>query len=151
MENEKNNLAKALKLLEVEISRSLRKVKVHENELATCKQSQEPSTTQKLDELLKAQKVSIDRTGLGYMTHGNSINNTFVSSSSKGIIFVKGKEPFMPKDKSNNVQKGKLKGKFIPTYQHCGIEGHVKRNYFISKNQNLEYKVDLVLNQLCAI
>jgi hypothetical protein len=151
MENEKNNLAEALKLLEVEISRSFRKVKVHENEQATCKQSQEPSTTQKLDELLKAQRVSIDRTGLGYMTHGNSINNTFVSSSSKGIIFVKGKEPFMPKDKSNNVQKGKLKGKFIPTYQHCGIEGHVKINYFISKNQNLEYKVDLVLNQLCTI
>ena len=54
-----------------------------------CKQSQEPPVTQKLDGLLKAQKVSTDRTRLGYMIYGNSINNTFISSSSNGITFVK--------------------------------------------------------------
>jgi predicted PP-loop superfamily ATPase len=85
------------------------------------------------------------------MTYGNSINNTSVSSSSKRITFIKGKEPFMSEDKSNNIQKGKLKGKFIPICQYCEIEEHVKRNYFVSKNQNLEYKIDLVLNQLCTI
>jgi len=57
----------------------------------------------------------------------------------------------MSEDKSNNIQKGKLKGKFIPICQYCEIEEHVKRNYFVSKNQNLEYKIDLVLNQLCTI
>jgi hypothetical protein len=85
------------------------------------------------------------------MTYENSINNTFVSSFSKSITFIKGKDPFMLEDKSNNVQKRKLKGKFIPTCQHCEIEEHVKRNCFVSKNQNLEYKIDLVLNQLCTI
>jgi hypothetical protein len=65
---------------------------------------------------LKAQIVSIDRTGLRYMTHEISINNKFVSFSSTGITFVKGKEPFILEDKSKNFQKGKLKGKFIPTY-----------------------------------
>jgi predicted PP-loop superfamily ATPase len=74
------------------------------------------------------------------MIYEYSINNTFVSSFSKRITFIKGKEPFMSEDKSNNVQKGKLKGKFIPTCQHCEIEEHVKRNCFVSKNQNLEYK-----------
>jgi len=49
----------------------------------------------------------------------------------------------MLENKSNNAQKGKLKGKCIPIYQHWGIEGHVKRNCFASKNQNLEYIVDL--------
>ena len=62
----------------------------------------------------------------------------YVSSSSKGITFVKtfvkDKEPFILEDKSNNVQKGKLKCKFSPTCQHCGIEGQVKRNCFASKN-----------------
>jgi hypothetical protein len=37
MENEKNNLAEALKLLEVEISRSLTKLKVLKKELTMCK------------------------------------------------------------------------------------------------------------------
>jgi hypothetical protein len=55
-----------------------------------------------------------------------------VSFSSKGITFVKGKEPFMPEDKSN-IQKSKLKGKFIPTSQHCGIEGHVKKTISLVK------------------
>jgi hypothetical protein len=40
-----NNLAEALKLSKVEISRSLMKVKALENELTMCKQSQEPSAT----------------------------------------------------------------------------------------------------------
>lgn len=71
----------------------------------------------------------------------------FVSSSSKGITFVKDKELFMLEDKSNNVQKCK----FIPTCQHCEIKRHVKRNCFASKNQNLKDKVDLVLNQLCTV
>jgi len=54
-----------------------------------CKQSQEPPATQKLDGLLKAQRASTDCTRLGYMIYGNSINNTFISSSSNGITFVK--------------------------------------------------------------
>jgi hypothetical protein len=45
MKNKKKNLAKALKQLKVEISRSLTKIKALENELIIWKQSQKLSTT----------------------------------------------------------------------------------------------------------
>jgi hypothetical protein len=45
VENAKNNLVEALKLSEVEISRSFRKVKALKNELTIYKQSQELSAT----------------------------------------------------------------------------------------------------------
>jgi hypothetical protein len=50
-----------------------------------------------------------------------------------------------------------LKGKFIPTCQQYGVVGHVKidclnlGNRFANKSQDLEYKIDLVLNQLCIV
>jgi len=49
------------------------------------------------------------------MTDRNLINNTSVTSPSKGIIFVKGKleEIVMPKNESSEVQTSKLKDKFF--------------------------------------
>jgi hypothetical protein len=34
----------------------------------------------------------------------------------------------MPEKKSNNVQESRLNGKFIATYQHCGIKEHARKN-----------------------
>jgi len=54
-------------------------------------------------------------------------------------------------------QTCKLKGKFIPACQQYGVVGHVKidclnlGNRFANKSQDLEYKIDLVLNQLCIV
>jgi hypothetical protein len=63
----------------------------------------------------------------------------------------------MPRDELNKVQTCKIKGKFILTCQQCRIIGYVKINcfnlwdIFSNKSQDLEYKIDLVLNQLCII
>jgi hypothetical protein len=63
----------------------------------------------------------------------------------------------MPRNESNKVQTIKLNGKFIPIYQQCGIVENEKNNSFnlenrcSNKSQDLEYNIDLALNQLCII
>jgi hypothetical protein len=53
----------------------------------------------------------------------------------------------MPRNESNKVQTGKLKGKFIHIYQQYGILRHAKINCFklgngvSNKNQDLDYKL----------
>jgi hypothetical protein len=63
----------------------------------------------------------------------------------------------MPRDELHKVQIGKLKGKVIFTCQQCRIIGYVKMNclnlwdIFPNKSQDLKYKINLVLIQLCII
>jgi hypothetical protein len=93
--------------------------------------------------------VSTDHIGLWYMRHWNLINNTSITFSSIGITFIEGEleECVMPRNESNKVQTGKLKGKFIHIYQQYGILRHAKINCFnlgngvSNKNQDLDYKL----------
>lgn len=66
--------------------------------ICQSKQTKEQLVTHKVDGPLKAYRVSIGYTCLGYITYRNSINNTLVASFSKRITFVRGKlgETIMP-------------------------------------------------------
>lgn len=85
LENEKNRLVEALKLLEIEVSRLHCQQEVLEKELITCQKVKKNTATQKLNELLKVQRDSSDHTGLGYKISKSLNQNASTASSSKGI------------------------------------------------------------------
>ncbi|KAG2680280.1 hypothetical protein I3760_11G092200 [Carya illinoinensis] len=116
MESEKNNLSKTFKISDIEIAR-LRDQKITlEKELEKV---QDKTATQKLKEMLSVQKISSDKTGLGYTT--SKEKEKLVSSSAaitfKGIIFVKRSQykNFQNYVKPKPVYSKNLHSRFIPT------------------------------------
>ena len=132
--------------LKGELVEAYSKIKFLELEIIQANVKVERIYTKKLDNVLSFQKISYDKTGLGYTREGS-----FSSEPKKEVRFVSTKNDEKLKEvkveietptaaKRTIVAKPKEKGKLFPKNQrgpqvkhmchHCGVQGHTRPNSF---------------------
>jgi hypothetical protein len=130
---------KRLNNLESERSKLIEKIKCLEDELIESRMQLEKFSNDKLVQMLKDQKCSFDKTGLGFDKF--AAFSSYIASTFK-TIFVKLE---IEEPQFANVDKHKeviicenantkhvvpiikhSKSRSLPTYHHCGITGHIR-------------------------